>query len=73
MNEFVREKQICMMKAYETVRNNLKTVARRKKDTYDCKVKQKEFLPGQKVFYFYPRHYAKSLSFNLCIQGHTRW
>ena len=59
INDFVQEKQMCMMKAYETARNNLKTVAQRRKNTYDCKVKQKEFFPGQKVFYFYPRRYVR--------------
>ena len=48
-----------MMKTYERVRNTLKTVAKRRKRTYDFKIKQTEFATGQRVWYYYPRRYVK--------------
>jgi hypothetical protein len=58
-NEFIANKQMLMMKSYDIVRSNLKVAAERRKKTYDFKVKQTEFLPNQKVWYYYPRRYVK--------------
>ena len=48
-----------MMKAYELVRNRLRTIAERRKDVYDLGVRQSRFEPGETVWYFYPRRYLK--------------
>ena len=59
VNEFVANKQLLLMKSYDIVRNRLGVMAERRKKTYDFRVKQTEFYPNQKVWYFYPRKYTK--------------
>ena len=59
VNEFVANKQLLLMKSYDIVKNRLGFMAERRKKTYDFRVKQTEFYPNQKVWYFYPRKYTK--------------
>ena len=59
VNEFISNKQLLLTKSYSLVRNHLKVMAERRKRTYDFGVRQTEFSTNQKVWYFYPRKYAK--------------
>ena len=54
-NEFVADLQERMRSAYESVRENLRRCAARRKKTYDLRVKKQDIQRGVWVWYYYPR------------------
>ena len=59
VNDFVARKQEIMLQAYASARSSLGVAASRHKRTYDFGVKNVEFRPQQRVWYYYPRQYMK--------------
>jgi hypothetical protein len=61
LDEYVRNLRDRTEAAYRLVRDHLGKAANRRKETYDQKVVEKSFQPGEKVWFHYPRRH-KGLS-----------
>ena len=66
---YVADQQEKFRAAYETVRNHLKAAAEKRKAYYDANVRARHFQEGDRVWYFYPRQYTrtvKEVEFRIC-------
>ena len=54
-DDYVEQHQVMLREVYTVVRQHLEIAATRRKNRYDCKVKQLDFQVGNWVWYLYPR------------------
>ena len=57
-NEYVEQLQGRLRQSYQLAREHLNVAAERRKRDYDVRVRPTQFLPGQWVWYLYPRRYV---------------
>jgi len=70
IDEFVANQRQQAETAYRVAREHLGVAAERRKAVYDARVKPDEFQVGSKVWYYYPRRYArKSPKWQRCYVG----
>jgi len=70
VDDFVQGLQERAQEAYGVAREHLGEAARRRKATYDIRVRQAEYGVGDWVWYWYPRRYqSRSVKWQKCYTG----